>query len=142
MSAGAGCVVRARTQHQADLREHYTRRFRVPPEDPAVPSRARRPLRLAEALGLELRERNPLLLAAGYAPVYHETSLEAPYVSAVRDMAAHEPYPAVVLDRYWNRVDANEPARLFGQGVHPGLLPPKCCAPPTGRPPFDHRTDR
>ncbi|MFI6683925.1 helix-turn-helix domain-containing protein [Streptomyces sp. NPDC050485] len=84
-------------------------------------------LRLAEALGLELRERNPLLLAAGYAPVYRETGLEAPHMSAVRDMvrqvlAAHEPYPAVVLDRYWNRVDANDPAWLFGLGVAPRLL--------------------
>ncbi|MFI6566173.1 helix-turn-helix domain-containing protein [Streptomyces sp. NPDC050534] len=92
----------------------------------SVPSRDA-VLRLAEALGLELRERNPLLLAAGYAPVYHETSLEAPHMSAVRGMvrqvlAAHEPYPAVVLDRYWNRVDANDPAWLFGQGVHPELL--------------------
>jgi transcriptional regulator with XRE-family HTH domain len=69
----------------------------------SVPSREA-VLRLAEALGLELRERNPLLLAAGYAPVYRETSVEAPHMSAVRDMvrqvlAAHEPHPAVVLDR-------------------------------------------
>lgn len=84
-------------------------------------------LRLAEALGLALRERNQLLIAAGYAPVYHETSLEAPRMSAVREMirkvlTAHEPFPAVVLDRYWNRVEANEPAWLFGQGVSPELL--------------------
>ncbi|WP_424644742.1 helix-turn-helix domain-containing protein [Embleya sp. AB8] len=84
-------------------------------------------LRLAEALGLELRERNPLLLAAGYAPVYHETSLEAPHMGAVRAMlrqvlAAHEPYPAVVLDRYWNRVEANQPAMLFRVGVSEELL--------------------
>ncbi|MYS81519.1 helix-turn-helix domain-containing protein [Streptomyces sp. SID5474] len=84
-------------------------------------------LRLAEALGLELRERNPLLLAAGYAPVYHETSLEAPHMAAVRAMlrqvlAAHEPFPAVVLDRYWNRVEANEPALLFRIGVSEELL--------------------
>jgi transcriptional regulator with XRE-family HTH domain len=84
-------------------------------------------LRLAEALGLELRERNQLLLAAGYAPAYHQTSLEAPHMSAIRGMvrqvlAAHEPYPAVVLDRYWNRVDANGPAWIFGEGVAEELL--------------------
>lgn len=84
-------------------------------------------LRLAESLGLNLRERNELLLAAGYAPVYRETGLAEPRMAAVRDMvrrvlAAHAPYPAVVLDRYWNRVDANEPAALFGAGVAPELL--------------------
>jgi transcriptional regulator with XRE-family HTH domain len=55
-------------------------------------------LRLAEALGLALRERNKLLLAAGYAPVYDETNLEAPRMAAIRAMVrqlltAHEPYP-------------------------------------------------
>ena len=84
-------------------------------------------LRLAEALGLPLRERNQLLLVAGYAPVYGETSLRAPHMSAVVDMvrqvlAAHEPYPAVVLDRYWCRVAANDPAWLFTTGVAPELL--------------------
>jgi transcriptional regulator with XRE-family HTH domain len=84
-------------------------------------------LRLAEALGLALRERNQLLLAAGYAPVYQQTGLEAPRMAAVRAMvrqvlAAHQPYPAVVLDRYWNRVEANDPAWLFTVGVAPQLL--------------------
>lgn len=84
-------------------------------------------LQMAESLGLELRERNQMLLASGYAPVYQQTSLEAPHMSLVRGMvtqvlAAHEPFPAVVLDRYWNRVDANEPAWIFGEGVAPELL--------------------
>lgn len=84
-------------------------------------------LRLAEALRLALRERNQLLMAAGYAPVYRQTGLDAPRMAAVRAMiakvlAAHEPFPAVVLDRYWNRVDANGPAWLFGTGVAPELL--------------------
>ncbi|HEY3871045.1 MAG TPA: helix-turn-helix transcriptional regulator [Actinocrinis sp.] len=92
----------------------------------AVPSRDI-VLRLAEALDLELRERNQLLLSAGYAPVYQQTSLEAPHMSAIRGMVrqvltAHEPYPAVVVDRYWNRVDANQPASMFGEGVAPELL--------------------
>ncbi|MEU6479351.1 helix-turn-helix transcriptional regulator [Streptomyces sp. NPDC047017] len=110
----------------ATLAEISSRHLSFVENGRSVPSRDA-VLRLADALGLELRERNPLLLAAGYAPVYHETSLRAPHMSAVRDMvrqvlAAHEPYPAVVLDRYWNRVDANDPAWLFGQGVHPALL--------------------
>ncbi|MGW2818824.1 MmyB family transcriptional regulator [Streptomyces sp. NPDC001415] len=51
-------------------------------------------------------------------------------MSAVRDMvgqvlAAHEPYPAVVLDRYWNRVDANEPARLLRVSLHPDGMAPR-----------------
>lgn len=84
-------------------------------------------LRLAESLGLALRERNQLLVTAGYAPVYHETSLEAPQMSAVREMirkvlTAHEPFPAVVLDRYWNRVEANDPAWIFGRDISPELL--------------------
>jgi len=84
-------------------------------------------LRLAGALGLALRERNQLLLAAGYAPVYQETGLESPQMAAVLAMvrqvlAAHEPFPAVVLDRYWNRVEANGPAWLFSTGVAPHLL--------------------
>jgi transcriptional regulator with XRE-family HTH domain len=84
-------------------------------------------LRLGETLDLLLRERNQLLLAAGYAPVYQETSLDAPAMSAIRGMvrqvlAAHEPFPGIVLDRYWNRVEANQPALLFTVGVAPELL--------------------
>lgn len=84
-------------------------------------------LRLAGTLGLALRERNQLLMAAGYAPVYHETSLNAPRMSSVRAMvrkvlSAHEPFPAIVLDRYWNRVEANDPAMLFRVGVSAELL--------------------
>ena len=84
-------------------------------------------LRLAGTLGLELRERNQLLVAAGYAPGYGETSLDAPGMSAALDMvrqvlAAQEPFPAVVVDRYWNQVAANEPVWLFVAGVAPELL--------------------
>jgi PAS domain-containing protein len=67
-----------------------------------------------------VRERNQLLHAAGYAPVYSEAGLEAADAALVktalqRMLAVHEPYPAVVLDRYWNIVDRNEAARaLFG----------------------------
>jgi transcriptional regulator with XRE-family HTH domain len=86
-------------------------------------------LRLAEELDLPLRERNHLLLAAGYAPVYSEATLDSPEMSAVRGavrqlLAGHEPYPAVVVDRSWNLVDANESVALFTEGADPELLAP------------------
>jgi transcriptional regulator with XRE-family HTH domain len=86
-------------------------------------------LRLAEQLDLPLRERNHLLLAAGYAPVYAETALDSPQLAAVRTavrqvLAGHEPYPAVVVDRGWNLVDANANVALFTDGVAPELLAP------------------
>jgi hypothetical protein len=75
-------------------------------------------LHLAEGLGVPLRERNALLLAAGYAPLYREADLEDPELAPVhRALTAilrqQEPYPAVVLDRAWNLVRANEAARVF-----------------------------
>lgn len=86
-------------------------------------------LRLAESLELPLRERNDLLLAAGYAPVYSETNFDAPEMRAVREavrkvLAGHEPYPAVVVDRQWNLVDMSEGASLFTADVPPELLEP------------------
>ncbi|MGI8856142.1 MAG: helix-turn-helix domain-containing protein [Thermomicrobiales bacterium] len=92
------------------------------------PSRAM-VLHLAEQLDLPLRERNHLLLAAGYAPVYAETALDDPHLSAVRAavrqvLTAHEPYPAAVVDRGWNLVDANASLALFTDGVAPALLAP------------------
>src|SRR5882724_8153856 len=82
-------------------------------------------LRLAEQLDLPLRERNQLLLAGGYAPVYGETTMEAPQLSAVREvLIGHEPYPAVAVDRRWNLVDANASVSLFTSGAAPELLAP------------------
>jgi transcriptional regulator with XRE-family HTH domain len=86
-------------------------------------------LHLAEELDLPLRERNHLLLAAGYAPVYTETGLESAGLSAVRAavrqvLAAHEPYPAAVVDRGWNLVDANASLAALLDGVAPRLLEP------------------
>jgi transcriptional regulator with XRE-family HTH domain len=86
-------------------------------------------LRLAEELDLPLRERNHLLLAAGYAPVYSEAALSSPEMSAVRGavrqlLTGHEPYPAVVVNRSWDLVDANESVALFTEGVDPELLAP------------------
>src|SRR5262247_2343761 len=75
-------------------------------------------LHLAEHLEVPLRERNTLLLAAGYAPSYRETPLEAESMTPVRDalalvLAGHEPFPAVVVDRHWDLVAANSPANAI-----------------------------
>jgi transcriptional regulator with XRE-family HTH domain len=81
------------------------------------PSRAM-VLRLARVLDVPLRERNQLLLAAGYAPAYRESGLDGDHAAPVREaleriLAAHEPHPAVVMDRHWNVVDANAAAGRF-----------------------------
>ena len=85
---------------------------------------------LAEHLEVPLRERNALLLAAGYAPVYAETPLDSPSMGRVRDaldtiLAGHEPFPAVIVDRRWDLVAANRPAlQILADGVAPALLAP------------------
>jgi transcriptional regulator with XRE-family HTH domain len=86
-------------------------------------------LRLAEHLEVPLRERNDLLLSAGYAPAYAETPVDAPHMAAVRDalrqvLNGHEPYPAVVVDRRWNLVEANRSVQFFMDQVPPELLKP------------------
>ena len=86
-------------------------------------------VRLARALDVPLRERNGLLLAAGYAPLYAMGSLDAPELDRVRAaltsmLAQHEPFPAVVMDRSWNVLQANDGAqRLFGGLCAPDPLP-------------------
>jgi len=77
----------------------------------SVPSRDML-LHLAERLEVPLRDRNAMLLAAGYAPVYAERSLEDPAMAAARQaielvLKGHEPYPALAVDRHWNLVAAN-----------------------------------
>jgi transcriptional regulator with XRE-family HTH domain len=87
-------------------------------------------LHLAEELDLPLRERNHLLLAGGFAPAYAETRLDAEPMSAVlaavrKVLAGHEPYPAVVVDRAWNLVDANASAMaILTEGIAPELQAP------------------
>lgn len=77
-------------------------------------------LLLARALDVPLRERNVLLLAAGYAPMYRETDLESPELGAVRAalqaiLRQQEPYPAVVMSRSWDILTSNDAAsRFFG----------------------------
>jgi len=68
---------------------------------------------LAQVLDVPLRDRNALLTAAGYAPIYRETRLEAPAMAQARRaldfiLRQQEPYPALVLDRHWNVLDVNE----------------------------------
>ncbi|MFE4975952.1 helix-turn-helix domain-containing protein [Kitasatospora sp. NPDC056651] len=86
-------------------------------------------LRLAEQLDVPVRERNTLLLAAGYAPHYPETPLDAPAMAALRDgmerlLAAHDPYPALVVDGSFRVLAANRSLRLLLDGVAPHLLEP------------------
>jgi transcriptional regulator with XRE-family HTH domain len=69
-------------------------------------------MRLAEQLDVPLRERNTLLMAAGYAPLYRERALADPQLAAARRavervLKAHEPYPALAVDRHWTLVAAN-----------------------------------
>jgi transcriptional regulator with XRE-family HTH domain len=87
-------------------------------------------LHLAEHLDVPLRERNSLLLAAGYSPAYAERSLDDQDMDPVRTtldriLQGHEPYPAVIVDRSWDLVSANAPAfGLFTDGVAAHLLDP------------------
>jgi transcriptional regulator with XRE-family HTH domain len=99
----------------------------------AAPSREM-VLLLAGVLDVPLRERNALLLAAGYAPVYRETGLEAPEMQQARQAVAlilehQEPYPAVVMDRHWNILTSNAAAQRFFSRLLPAA------AEPAGAPP-------
>lgn len=92
------------------------------------PSRAM-VLRLCEVLRVPLRERNRLLLAAGYAPVFSETAPDGPgmesLLTAVRAiLTGHEPCPAVVVDSAWNLLEANSAVALLLEGVSARLLEP------------------
>jgi transcriptional regulator with XRE-family HTH domain len=95
----------------------------------AQPSR-RMVVRLARALDVPLRERNDLLLAAGFAPLYSARPLASPSMARVDEaigwmLAHHDPFPAVVLDRAWNLLRANAGAtRLFGRLFAPDPIPP------------------
>ena len=111
----------------------------------AAPSREM-VLKLAERLDVPLRERNVLLVAAGYAPAFPQRTLDDPALKAARQaidlvLKAHEPNPALAVDRHWNLVSANRmvapllegvPERLLGQpfnvlrlSFHPEGLAPR-----------------
>ena len=94
------------------------------------PSRAML-LHLGEHLDVPLRDRNALLLAGGFAPAYPEHRLDDPSMALVADavtriLAAYGPFPALVVDRYWVLVDANEAVDLLTAGCAPALLEPPC----------------
>jgi transcriptional regulator with XRE-family HTH domain len=94
----------------------------------AAPSREM-VLRLAEHLDVPLRERNALLVAAGYAPVYRERPLDDAALAPARQavdlvLQGHEPYPALAVDRHWTLVAANAAVPPLLAGVAPALLAP------------------
>ncbi|HET7217658.1 MAG TPA: helix-turn-helix transcriptional regulator [Vicinamibacterales bacterium] len=94
----------------------------------ATPSREM-VLHLAEQLDVPLRERNALLVAAGYAPVFAERPLNDPALEAARKavelvLQGHEPYPALAVDRRWILIAANATAMRLMGNVDAALLQP------------------
>ncbi len=97
---------------------------------------------LADGLDVPLRERNTMLLAAGYAPRYGETSLSDPAMAMMhaaiqRLLDAHDPYPGLVIDRHWNVVLSNTAATMLVAALPPELLGPpinvyRVCLHPQG----------
>lgn len=84
-------------------------------------------LHLAEQLEIPMRERNVLLVAAGYAPIFPERNLDDPALEAIRSaidriIEGHKPYPAFALDRHWNVVASNRALQELYEGVAPELL--------------------
>lgn len=86
-------------------------------------------LHLSENLRIPMRERNVLLVAAGYAPVYPDKPLGDPSLETARKavdliLKAHEPYPALAVDRHWNLVASNRAVAFFLEDADPELLAP------------------
>jgi transcriptional regulator with XRE-family HTH domain len=86
-------------------------------------------LHLAECLDVPLRERNSLLVSAGFAPIFAQHDFEGEGASAIRKavdqiLSAHAPFPALAMDRHWNMVAANEIVPLMLVGIDPDLLRP------------------
>ena len=84
-------------------------------------------LHLAEQLQIPMRERNVLLVAAGYAPIFAERSLDDPALAAMRGaidlvVQGHKPYPAFALNRHWEVVSSNSALPQLYEGVAPHLL--------------------
>lgn len=131
----AGDMLRAwrgrRRMSQLDLAlgaEISTRHLSFVETGRAAPSRQVL-MRLAEELALPLRARNALLVAAGFAPVHPERPLDAPDMAPAREaiariLEAHEPYPALAIDRRWTLIAANRAVAPFLEGVDPALLQP------------------
>lgn len=134
--AGVGAVIREwrqrRRMSQLDLAleaEISQRHLSFMESGRAKPSREM-VLRLAEHMDVPLRQRNRLLMAAGFAPTYGERGLDDPVfrpaLAAVElVLKGHEPYPAIAVDRSWNMVLANAAAAPFLDGIEePSLLSP------------------
>ena len=86
-------------------------------------------LLLAEKLDMPLRERNIMLVSAGYAPVYSERSLDDPALASMREavnlvLKGHDPYPALAVDRHWSLVSANDALVSLVGDVDPALMKP------------------
>jgi transcriptional regulator with XRE-family HTH domain len=86
-------------------------------------------MHLAEQLQIPRRERNVLLVAAGYAPIFPERSLDDPALSVVREaidivLQGHKPYPAFAIDRRWNIIGSNHALPILYEGVAAELLVP------------------
>jgi len=86
-------------------------------------------MRLAEQLRVPLRERNVLLIAAGFAPVFRERTLDDPGLAAARDaveriLTGHEPHPALAIDRHWTLLFANRAVTPLLAGIDQALLQP------------------
>jgi len=91
-------------------------------------------IRLAESLEVPIRERNALLLAAGFAPAYPQTRLDAPQLEPIRTaleriLDGHLPYPAVVVERHGDLVSANRAFHALTAGVASHLLVPPVSVP-------------
>jgi transcriptional regulator with XRE-family HTH domain len=132
---GVGDLVR-RWRRRRDLTQHAlaarggvsTRYLSFIETGRARPSRSM-VARLGETLAVPLDVRNEMLLAAGYAPIFGERELGDPDLKPVRQalvriLAAHEPYPAFVVDRRWNIRATNRGAGLLTAGVGPAALEP------------------
>jgi len=109
--------------HEADI---STRHLSCVETGRALPSRDM-VLRLAERLSVPLRERNRWLVSAGYAPMYRERPIDDPALAMARQavdrlLQAHEPYPALAVDRHWQLVAANALVPRLLEGIAPFLL--------------------
>ncbi len=135
MSTAAGDLLREWRQRrrlsQLDLAvdaEISTRHLSFVETGRANPSREM-VLRLAERLDVPLRERNAILVAAGFAPVFQERSLADPALASVQKAIAivlegHEPYPALAIDRHWTMIASNRVTPLLLAGVAAELVQP------------------
>jgi transcriptional regulator with XRE-family HTH domain len=86
-------------------------------------------LRLAEQLDVPLRDRNVMLVAAGYAPMYSERTLQDPALASARQaidllLSSHEPYPALAIDRHWTLLANNNAAARLMAGADSSLVRP------------------